>query len=186
MPLIPFAELPDRARLWAFAASRPLSAQESASLLAATDEFLAGWTAHRVPLATAREFRFNHFLFVAVDEEVAGASGCSIDALVRFMRQVEAPLNVRLTDNGLVWFRGERDAIRCVTRAEFQRLVDDGQVGPQTTVFDNTIETTGALREGRWEVPAGRSWHGRAFFSRVSLSPGEGTGAAPSDARGVR
>src|SRR5258705_56957 len=136
MPLIPFEQLPDRARLWAFAASRPLNPEESAGLLAATDEFLAGWTAHRVPLATARELRFNQFLFVAVDEEAAGASGCSIDALVRFMRQAEGQLDVRLTDNGLVWFRVEGGQVRCVPRAEFQRLVDDGTVGAETMVFE--------------------------------------------------
>ncbi len=89
MPLIPFEELSERARLWTFAASRRLTDQEAARLLAGTDEFLAGWAAHRVPLATAREWRLNQFLFVAVHEAAAGASGCSIDALVRFIREVE-------------------------------------------------------------------------------------------------
>jgi hypothetical protein len=170
MPLIPFEQLPDHARLWTFAASRPLTHEESEGLLAATDEFLAAWTAHKVPLATAREFRFNQFLFVAVDERPAGASGCSIDALVRFMREAERQLDIRLTDNGLVWFRTEGGEIRCEPRAEFQRLVDGGTVGPETMVFDNTIETAGALRQARWELPAQLSWHGRVFFSTLALS----------------
>jgi hypothetical protein len=170
MPLIPFDQLPDHARLWTFAASRPLTNGESEGLLAATDEFLAAWTAHKVPLATARECRFNQFLFVAVDEKSAGASGCSIDALVRFMREAERQLEVRLTDNGLVWFRTEGGQVECVGRAEFQRLADEGTVGPDTVVFDNTIETVGALRQARWELPAELAWHGRAFFSTLSLS----------------
>ena len=74
MPLVPFEELPDHARLWTFAASRRLSDQETARLLAATDEFLTSWAAHRVPLATASEWRLGQFLFVAVDEGAAGAS----------------------------------------------------------------------------------------------------------------
>ena len=163
MPLISFEQLPDSARLWAFAASRPLSESESVPFLAATGEFLTRWTAHKVPLATAREWRFNQFLFVAVDEAAAGASGCSIDALVRFMRESEGPLGVRLTDNGSVWFRDTDGTIDCVTRKEFQRLADGGNVGPDTIVFDNTIETTGALRAGHWEVAARDSWHGKAF-----------------------
>ena len=163
MPLIPFEELPDRARLWTFAASRRLSDQETVRLLAATDKFLAGWAAHRVPLDTAREWRLRQFLFVAVDEAAAGASGCSIDALVGFVREMERQLDVRLTDTGSVWFRTGA-AIECVSRGQFKQLVDDGAVGPDTVVFDHTIETIGALREGRWETPARRSWHGRAFF----------------------
>ena len=46
--------------------------------------------------------------------------------------------------------------------------VDEGAIGPDTAVFDNTIQTVGALRDGRWEVPASRSWHGPAFFSTHS------------------
>ena len=168
MPLIPFEELPDRARLWTFAASRRLTDQEAVRLLAATEEFLAGWAAHRVPLATARQWRFNQFLFVAVDEAAAGASGCSIDALVRFIGEVERQLEVRFADHGSVWFRASGGAIECASREAFKQLVDEGAVGPDTVVFDNTIQTTGALRDGRWEVPAGRSWHGRAFFSNSS------------------
>ena len=168
MPLIPFEELSDRARLWTFAASRRLTDQEAVRLLAATDAFLASWAAHSVPLATAREWRFNQVLFVVVDEAAAGASGCSIDALVRCIREVERQLEVRFTDHGSVWFRASGGTIECASREEFTQLVDEGAVGPDTVVFDNTIQTTGALRDGRWEVPARRSWHGRAFFSNDS------------------
>ncbi len=164
MPLMVFDELPDNARLWTFAASRRLAEHEEIRLLAATEAFLAGWASHQTPLATAHEWRFNQFLFVAVDEAAAGASGCSIDSLMTFVRELERQLDVRFTDHGSVWFRASSGAIQCATREEFQRLVDEGAAGPDTVVFDNTIQTVGALRDERWEVPAGRSWHGPAFF----------------------
>ncbi len=164
MPLIAFDELPDEARLWTFAASRRLTEHEDVRLLAATEAFLAGWAAHQTPLATAHEWRFNQFLFIAVDETAAGASGCSIDTLVSFVRELERQLEVRFTDHGSVWFRDQAGAIQCATREEFQRVVDEGAVGPDTAVFVNTFQTVGALRDGRWEVPASRSWHGQAFF----------------------
>lgn len=171
MPLIPFDQIPDRARLWAFAASRPLSDAEAEPFLKATDEFLVAWTAHKVPLATAREWRFDQFVFVAVDEAAAGASGCSIDALVRFMRHAEEELGVRLTDNGSVWFRTPDGPIACTSREGFAQLAEQGTVSPDTLVFDNTILTVGALREGRWEVPAQRAWHARAFFPGMAAKP---------------
>lgn len=170
MPLIPFDQLPDSARLWAFAASRRLTEQEAAPFLAATDEFLVAWTAHKVPLAAASAWRYGQFLFVAVDESAAGASGCSIDALVRFMRDTERGLGVRLTDNGSVWFRAPNGDVACTSREGFRKLAEEGAVGPDTVVFDNTIQTVGALRERRWELPANRSWHGRAFFAKHSAS----------------
>jgi hypothetical protein len=166
VPLTPFERMPGDARLWVFAASQTLNKDQGSRLLAATDAFLAGWSAHRVPLSTARELRYDQFLFVAADEAAAGASGCSIDALVRFMRDVEGQIGARLTDNGLVWFRDPAGNVLCVSRAEFQDLADRGAARADTIVFDNTVQTVGALRGGQWELPAKLSWHGRAFLPR--------------------
>jgi hypothetical protein len=52
-----------------------------------------------------------------------------------------------------------------VSRDQFVDLTGSGVVTRQTVVFDNTLTTVGAVREGRWEVPAGESWHGQAFFT---------------------
>ena len=64
MPRQPFAALPDSARLWVFAAARPLAAAERDALLAAVDAFLDEWNAHRVPLDCARDLRYDQFLLV--------------------------------------------------------------------------------------------------------------------------
>ncbi len=163
MPQVPFDALPGSARLWGFQASRPLGAEERETLLGATDRFLTSWTAHGAPLTAARDWRHDRFLFVAVDEEAAGVSGCSIDALVRTFRGLEDDLQVTLTDNGPIWFRlgGQ---LRRVSRAEFGDLAARQEIDPDVIVFDNTLTTVGQLREGRWEVPAREAWHGRAFF----------------------
>ena len=54
---VPFTEMPPDARLWIFAAERPLSDTEQESLLAVVDEFLEHWAAHGAPLAAARDLR---------------------------------------------------------------------------------------------------------------------------------
>jgi len=165
VPPIRFEELPSNARLWTFVASRPVTDEEERRILLAVDEFLAHWKAHGVPLTSGRDWRYGRFLFVAVDEQASGVSGCSIDALTRELRALESELDLSLTDNGPVLFR-DGDAIRRVTRPEFRKLADTGAVADQTVVFDNTIQTVGALRDGRWEVPASQSWHGAAFLGR--------------------
>jgi len=171
MSLKPFNQLPDHSRLWIFSADRRLTAAEAARLLPETDTFLNQWTAHKVALAAARDWRYDQFLFVAVDEATAGASGCSIDALVRFVREEESRLGVHLTDNSPVWFRARTGRVESVSRAEFQRMAEQGDVTPRTVVFDNTVESVGALREGKWETQASNSWHGRAFFNAAPVLP---------------
>src|SRR5262245_32813683 len=118
MPRVNFDELPGHSRLWVFAAERELAAEEQARLLETVDGFLDAWQAHRHPLVSARDFRYDRFLLVAADERAAGVSGCSIDALVREIKQLEAALGVRLVDHGPVLFK-EDDRVVRVPRDEF-------------------------------------------------------------------
>jgi len=163
MPRAPLATLPDSARLWVFAAERPLTPAEREALLADVDTFLDQWAAHGVPLTCARDWRYDQFLLVAVDEAAAGASGCSIDALTRLLKEHERRLGIALLDNGPVTYR-DGDGIARLPRVRFAQLAESGAMGPDTTVFDNTVATVGALRAGRWEAAARHTWHGRAFF----------------------
>lgn len=163
MPRTSFDALPANARLWIFAAERPLSAQEREYLLTTVDGFLDQWQAHMRPLVSARDFHHDRFLFVGVDESAAGASGCSIDALVRDIKRLEAELGLALIDRAPVLYRDGGDILR-VPREEFAELARTGRVTRDTIVFDNTLTQLGDLQAGRWEVPAEQAWHGRAFF----------------------
>ena len=163
MPRIAFDELPGDARVWIFAAARPLGRAEQERLLAEVDGFIAGWGAHDSPLTAGRELRYERFLFVAVDQRRVGPSGCSIDALVREMKRLEREIDVELVNHAPVVFRAG-DEIRRVARDEFAALAASGAVGPQTTVFDNTLTRLDDVRAGRWETPVASSWHARAFF----------------------
>ena len=163
MPQVSFSELPPDARLWIFGAERPLSETERARVLDEVDVFIGQWAAHDVPLTTARELRYDRFIFVAVDERAAGASGCSVDALVRRMKGLQTELGVDLVDHAPVLYR-DGSGIARVSRQEFADLVKSGSVSRETVVFDNTLTSVGAVRDGRWELPAADSWHGRAFF----------------------
>ena len=163
MPHVSFDQLPEDARLWIFAAERPLQKKEQQRLLAEVDEFINQWGAHTVPLSAGRNLRYDQFLFVAVDQRAAGPSGCSIDALIRQMKAVQDELGVELVNHSPVLFRkGER--ITRVPRETFAALATTGEVNLNTTVFNNTLTSLGEVLAGRWEVPASESWHARAFF----------------------
>ncbi|MFC1575758.1 hypothetical protein ACFL5A_03845 [Gemmatimonadota bacterium] len=162
MPVIPFHQLPDQARLWVFPSHRTLSQEEEGRLLGAVDAFLEDWAAHGSPLPAGRDWRHGCFLLVAVDESTAPPSGCSIDSLANQLKDLGRELGVELLDHAPVFFRKGEELVR-VTRREFRSLVDAGEVTLDTPVFDNSITRLGQLG-GDWEKPAGASWHRRAFF----------------------
>lgn len=175
MPRIEFAALPDHGRLWVFPAARELAGHEERRLLAEVDAFLEGWAAHGSPLRSGREMVETWFLLVGVDEDASKPSGCAIDALVNRLEELGGTLGVGLVDHAPVWYRVGSE-IRRVTRQEFRALAEEGEVGPDTQVFDTSLTCMGALRGEGLERPARRSWHARAFFRNVpAAEPGPAT-----------
>ena len=88
----------------------------AARVLEETDSFINQWMAHGVPLTAGRDLRHNQFVLVGVDERAAGVSGCSVDALVRRMQQLEGVLGLELVNNAPVLYREGRRH-RSVSRA---------------------------------------------------------------------
>jgi hypothetical protein len=163
--------LPNSARLWVFGLGRPLSDHEEAALLGRVDTFIQAWAAHGHPLAASREWVYGRFLLVGVDERVAAPSGCSIDALIHMLRDLEGELGTEIVGGASVWFRGNgpQDDIRRVSRPEFRSGASGGRISGDTVVFDLSITRVGELREGKWEVHARDSWHRRYLVAHDRL-----------------
>src|SRR5689334_1530356 len=115
MPIVPFHQLPDDARVWVFGSDHALVGAPADTLLASVDQFLSEWRAHGVPLRCARDWRDNRFLAVGVDVNAEHASGCSIDGLFRTLQQLERVIGTRLVGGGRVFYRAD-GAVEAVTR----------------------------------------------------------------------
>lgn len=164
MPAVSFDQMPDDARLWVFAAPRPLSAREAGTLLERVDGFLAKWAAHGAPVVGARAFRHDRFLLVASDERATGVSGCSIDSLFHALADTERAMDIDLRrTSSFVFYRDAAGQVQSAERPAFRQIAAAGEVSDETPVFDNTIGTVGDVRAGRWERRFGDAWHARAF-----------------------
>ncbi|MBA3670540.1 MAG: hypothetical protein H0W68_00775 [Gemmatimonadaceae bacterium] len=157
MPLVPFDALPDDARVWTFGTDRALDTDGETALLRATDEYLESWTAHGAPLTVGRTWHANRFLVVGVDQDSAGATGCSIDGLFRVLQELQGSLGVNLVQGGRVFFRATEGAIGAVARSDVATLVRDGLLTEDTVVFDTSLTDLGSWRSC-FERPAKESW----------------------------
>ena len=158
MTLAAFDALPDDARCWIFGASAPVDDIDDQRLLAAVDAFLLQWKAHGAPLTASRDWRDEHFLVIAVDQNQEGASGCSIDGLFRTLKGLETAIGASLVEGGLVYFRDPLGLVHAVARDDFELLVKQGEVNGETKVFDTTLSTLGDYRT-KFERRAKDSWH---------------------------
>lgn len=123
------------------------------------DTFLTNWTAHGQDLNAGYEIRYNRFLVLGLDQSAQGATGCSIDASVHFIQQLEKRYNVTLLDKMNVSYKqGEYVAYKPLT--EFKLMAKQKAVSKNTIVFNNLVATKEEY-DNHWEVPAEESWHAR-------------------------
>ncbi|MGH7618000.1 MAG: hypothetical protein ACREPM_12285 [Gemmatimonadaceae bacterium] len=161
MPIVPFSELPDSARVWIFGSDAPLAGAAADTLLASVDQFLSEWRAHGVPLRAAREWRDDRFLAVGVDVTEENASGCSIDGLFRTLQQLERVIGSKLVGGGRVFYRADSTVV-AATRDEFVARAKAGRIAKDTPVFDMSL-TSAADWRAKFEQPASDSW-ASAYF----------------------
>jgi hypothetical protein len=98
---------------------------------------------------------------VGVDDAVEPPSGCSIDALLRVLREIERALGVELVGHAPVWYRDSSGAPVRVSRPDFKDRARQGIIHAETPVFDLSLTRVGDLRSGRFEGPVRERWHAR-------------------------
>ncbi|MCH1575210.1 MAG: hypothetical protein L7S67_02980 [Flavobacteriales bacterium] len=164
-----FQELPAHARLWVHVADRDLSSEEQQALKSGLSSFLEGWSAHGAALSAAGDVLYDRVCVVGLDEEQAGATGCSIDKLVGFMR-------AHGQSHGLDWFdrhqvlwrpNGQAGAAvgqrvwKATRTAEFWAMRKAGVVTSDAEVVDPLAATVGAAvsQNGFLVKRFDESWH---------------------------
>ena len=157
--LIPFIDLPDQARVWIYQASRPFSKEEKADITQEIEAFLKQWAAHGSDLLTSYEIPYDRFIVIGLNEEVQGATGCSIDSSVRFIQTLETEYQIELLDKMNVTHK-EGDKLLYTPLKEFRSLAKKRKISSSTIVFNNLVVDK-AEYTSHWEVPAGQSWHSR-------------------------
>ena len=161
------ANLADTARVWVYQSNRVLTAAETTEIQALTNAFVGEWTAHGSDLTAAGEVIHDLFIVLSVDEAQAGASGCSIDKSVAFIRSLQERYEIDLLDRMTFVYRNNLTGdVETASRQNFARLYDIGMIDDETTVFDTVVPTLGEFRS-RFELPLQASWHRRMVTMSV-------------------
>jgi hypothetical protein len=148
-------------RVWVYQSTKELTNEQTQQIQQQLNAFAQSWTAHNRQLLAGAQVKYNRFLILVVDESQAGASGCSIDKSVNFMKQLEQQYNIVLFDRFNLAYR-DAEHIISVPRNEFEVLIKEGVITQDTLVFNNLVQTLEELQT-KWEVPLKDSWHMQLF-----------------------
>jgi len=157
--LVEFKILPEAARVWIYQCNRSFSEAELIEIKSDLETFLKSWTAHGNDLNAGYEIRYKRFIIIALDQTSQGATGCSIDASVRFIQALEKKYDVLLLDKMNVSYKqGEFVAYKSLL--DFKSMAKQKAISKNTIVFNNLVTNKGEYLQ-HWEVPASESWHAR-------------------------
>lgn len=162
-----FDMLAPNSRLWIYASVQPFTPTQLQVLNNALTTFVNGWKAHGNELKASYAIAHQQFILIAVDEQLSEASGCSIDASVRVIKQLEADLNITLMDRSLVYYITATNTVDSFKFTQAEQLIANGTISASTLVFDNTISALAQLTTA-WQVPANNTWLSRYLTSVTS------------------
>tara|TARA_R110002049_G_scaffold309200_2_gene518504 strand:+ start:9308 stop:9793 length:486 start_codon:yes stop_codon:yes gene_type:complete len=157
--LVDFNTLPEESRVWIYQANRSFTEDEIEEIQSQLDVFIENWTAHGSDLLSGYTIKYKRFIIIGLNQDLNKASGCSIDASVHFIQQLEKEYNVDLMDKMNVSYK-QGDFVAYKSLTDFRKMAKDKAVSKNTIVFNNLVTNIAEFNEN-WEVPASESWHNR-------------------------
>lgn len=155
------SNMPSEARVWVYQNNRPFSDAEVLAIKSEGEKFISDWSAHGAALRASFDILHDLFIVIAVDEQQALASGCSIDKSVHFIKALETKLRLNLFDRMQVAYR-DGSSIKTCSLSEFEKLGLAGTVNEETIVFNNMVSTKQSF-DKEWETALKNSWQRRVL-----------------------
>jgi hypothetical protein len=159
-----FEKMPETARIWVYQANRDLVESEIDLIENTLKSVTNSWAAHGSPLLSSFKIFYNRFVVVATDESLNAASGCSIDASTRWLKDLGNQLNIDFFDRSQAYLDGE--TIKTFSIFQAKQQVQNGIIHPDSIVFINNIQTIKDLWTS-WKGLASNSYLKKYFLDQL-------------------
>ena len=156
--MVNFNSLNKNSRVWIFQSINSIEQHTIESIKEKLKLFLNEWKSHQNDFESSFEIRYNTFIIIAADESNM-VSGCSIDSLINFIRDLENSYKLQLLDKMHVKFI-ENKSINTMHLNEFKSMCKNLELNQNLIVFNNLVKNIYEL-ETNWEVDIKNSWHKR-------------------------
>ncbi len=143
-----FQHLNENSRVWIYQSDRILKEAEILFLNSELKAFVAQWAAHGNQLFGDHLVYENRFIILCVDESQSNASGCSIDASVRFVKELGKELSIDFFNRMNVYLKKNND-FKYIHISEIKDF-------SEWNVFNPMVVSLKELRD-QWLIPVSTS-----------------------------
>jgi hypothetical protein len=151
-----FKDISQNSRVWIYQSNKEFTPEQLKTFGELKNIFLQQWESHGSPVKGKMEVLHNRFIVTLIDEADEKSCGRSVDASIRFMKELEQEFKITLLDRMLIAYK-KVEQIFCCTIPEFKVLAKKGEVNKNTIVYNNTVHILSEF-EQNWEVPVEKSW----------------------------
>jgi len=156
---VDFSLLPDTSRVWVYQADRSFTTDEVKEIKQQLIPFIQNWKRHGEDLKASFQIKYDQFIILAVDENFTNVSGCSIDASVHIIQELQEKFGIDLLNKMNVTFK-DGNNVNTVSLAAFKEYAKLDKITSNTLVFNNMVTSKTDLKSS-WEVKASESWHAK-------------------------
>lgn len=151
----------DNAKVWVYQATRMLGIAEALQADDILQNFVSNWQSHGNAVKGFANIFFGRFIVLMADETQATVSGCSTDASVRVIKQLEETFNISLFNRQQLAFI-VKDKIELLPLSQLDYAINNGFIQAHTLYFNNLVNTKADFLNN-WIVPTSKSWLGKKF-----------------------
>ncbi|MEP7320738.1 MAG: hypothetical protein ABI761_02425 [Saprospiraceae bacterium] len=153
---IEFDQLPEDARIWIFSIDGEMQADKHSALKEALKDFILDWTSHQQSLKASASIIDDRFIIIGLDQSQYGASGCSIDKLMRLIQNLELKTGLSLLLKNKIAIQ-HLDKVQWKTVAEIKQAKMEGTLDEESVYFDTMIDSV-FLFKNHWIKPLNEGW----------------------------
>lgn len=157
----PLHDMPDEARVWISGFTTELKDADLELVRSKYESFLKQWKSHGKELRGAFDVVERRFVILALEND-ADASGCAIDASMGILKDLKKDHNLDALGANKIFFEKENN-IECLERIFFSKRCKEGEITPDTVVYNCLHTRLGEYRELGLKTTFKESWHAKAF-----------------------
>lgn len=152
---------PSHWRLWIYVSGNPLRADQVKQIQSAFTKFQTHWNAHGKSLKSDMALLQNQVLLIAVDEDHAKTTGCSLDKLTQFVAQLEASMKTDFLDRSKFYVYDEENKTwRSLGRNSFRKAYQTGEINAESFVLDTLLNRAENMENALIKTLSA-SWHAK-------------------------